>query len=250
MSHIKPYFEFNKTKFTTIDEDLLQALLLLGKEKQESPSSSKTIEQHLNEHWDSAIERYMLSDEVLETEIPDYLRHNTDMYDSEIDELVDKYRNGESLEKLMSFQEDLYDNWEYNFERNRVEPYDDFVYIIQDSFYKHGMIEVWRSIGLGHDKHQNNVFTDITEKYKGVGIYWTWNKDSAEAYWTEGGEEYVLHGFIRPQDVDWDTTIYMNISSFAEEKEIRLNKSSVLIHGFYTPQGKYMSLDKPLYVPT
>jgi hypothetical protein len=55
-----------------------------------------------------------------------------------------------------------------------------------------------------------------------VGIFWSWDEDSAESHWgLGGGDPYLLTGIIDKSEVDWQTTLLNNIG-FTEEDEIRV----------------------------
>lgn len=61
---------------------------------------------------------------------------------------------------------------------------------------------------------------------KSVGYYWTWDKDSAEAYWGEKGQYILLEAKVEKINVDWEGTLYANLYQHIgeEEKEIRLKE--------------------------
>lgn len=61
-------------------------------------------------------------------------------------------------------------------------------------------------------------------QYEGVGIYWSWDENSAECHWGTGGPSVTLHGVINKSNVDWEGTLYANMfpSLGDEEKEVRL----------------------------
>lgn len=70
-----------------------------------------------------------------------------------------------------------------------------------------------------------------THKEKGLGIYWSWNKEAADCHWAlhAGRAEYMyLVGLTDAQAVDIEGTVVANFvpGRGAEEKEIRLKEGS------------------------
>lgn len=67
-------------------------------------------------------------------------------------------------------------------------------------------------------------------KTKGVGIYWAYEEDAAQAHWGtfNGQKEYTLEGLITEDAVNWKNTMYNNLSPALgeDEKEIQLNKGA------------------------
>jgi 2'-5' RNA ligase/GNAT superfamily N-acetyltransferase len=65
-------------------------------------------------------------------------------------------------------------------------------------------------------------------KTKGIGIYWAYEEDAAEAHWGsfgDGSSEYTIEAQITEDAVDWESTILANLSPATgeDEKEITLN---------------------------
>ena len=105
--------------------------------------------------------------------------------------------------------------------------------VVSDSYSsnKKQYIDVWRCVEYSPD---GDVYLDI-KKYGGVGQYWTWEEDTAQSYWGEGGRthEIILHGKVAIQCVDWVETLEKNSGDFIDEKEIRIiDNESVMIVGF------------------
>ena len=69
-------------------------------------------------------------------------------------------------------------------------------------------------------------------KTKGLGVYWSWDEDAAEAHWGygqgSGSVEYTLKAQVQEGDIDWKGTIWANLdpSIGEDEKEIRLRKGA------------------------
>lgn len=111
-----------------------------------------------------------------------------------------------------------------------------------------GLIEVWRAIDVG-DGSYDDAYQNIVEGYGGLGIYWAWNQDAAEAHWGVDGKPFVLHGMLRPQDVDWKQTVYKNAYSLRDECEIETNKDAYVQIVGYEVDGKYVELERAYVVP-
>lgn len=72
------------------------------------------------------------------------------------------------------------------------------------------------------------------ENYSGVGIYWSWDADKAEAHWGDGSEHLVLKGIIPFSSIDQERTLMLNLDPAIglEEAEIRvIEGSNVIITG-------------------
>lgn len=63
-----------------------------------------------------------------------------------------------------------------------------------------------------------------------IGIYWTWDENSAYAYNGNRGDIHLLiYGSVDVDDIDWETTIFQNINSYyTNEKEITLNRRALV----------------------
>lgn len=64
--------------------------------------------------------------------------------------------------------------------------------------------------------------------FKGLGIYWSWDKDAAESHWGYGkGVEIQLKALVNINDIDYDLTIVANVHpSYTEEREINIKPNS------------------------
>ena len=79
-----------------------------------------------------------------------------------------------------------------------------------------------------------NDINDIKEK--GVGIYWSYVREGAEAHGGGYGKHYseiILVARVEPSDVNWDSTIMKSYYSLSEEQEIELKQNTTIeIIGF------------------
>ena len=170
-------------------------------------------------------------------------------------------------DNIVLYLSESFENGIYNikdaFSKNGLKQYNIFIQktmyeniykmqnIINESYNNSdsGLIDIWRMV----DYIGDDIYHEIVNKYNGVGIYWTWDEDSPEAYWSNGqGHSITLHGTVSIENVNWERTIEMNAGSFTEEKEIRLNENgSVMIIGFYDNiLKKYYDFETPYIVKT
>jgi hypothetical protein len=100
----------------------------------------------------------------------------------------------------------------------------------------------WKRAGFSLEKTlRKRVKAD--RRYKGVGIYWAWDREYAECHWgkpTEKGyENILLIGKVHPESVNAEKTLLMNMSfSYNEEKEIRLYPNAQVNIIGYEYKGK------------
>lgn len=88
-----------------------------------------------------------------------------------------------------------------------------------------GMVSIWRALTVPADFLENGIHQ------RPLGIYWSFREDAAESHWGDFGDarrEIVLHGTVRIEDIDWQTSVELNAHS-EEEKEIRL-KPTAIVH--------------------
>jgi hypothetical protein len=119
---------------------------------------------------------------------------------------------------------------------------------VEDCYSEDGYIDIWRAIA-----YKTEDLSKIKSKYDGVGVYWSWEEDTAESYHAEFiGYDIVLHGKATTESIDWKNTLYKNVYTLKFEKEILLkDNSSVMIVGFHdTKTDKYIKLDVPIVVNT
>lgn len=101
-------------------------------------------------------------------------------------------------------------------------------------------------------KHRD-IYNAIMKTYKGTGTYWTWDSSRPEAYSApSSGSYFVLHGRIRPEDVDWEETIYKSMYHLKEEREIKtLDKKGtcVKLTGMENDKGQFIEFETEYVVP-
>lgn len=90
-------------------------------------------------------------------------------------------------------------------------------------------------------------------EHRGVGMYWSWAEEGAVPHSGGYGNTFILYGKIRPEFVEWETTIYKNAWEYMnDEKEIEVKQGiSVLIYKIRPyRQGGELNLNPPIIVPT
>lgn len=112
------------------------------------------------------------------------------------------------------------------FIRDRLDNfYDEF---LAKSSESHGLLHVFRCLSV-HDPEAFafEIASGVVDpKYKGVGIYWSWDRRRADCHWGSGGPlaKVYLVGRVHPRDVDIKQTLLLNADPDigAEEAEVRL----------------------------
>lgn len=130
-----------------------------------------------------------------------------------------------------------------------------------------GYVRVWRALSIdssnplgstginGPDLSGHEDFYSVVAKgFAGVGSYWAWSEDKAESYWAGGGADLsiILQALVRPEDIDWPTTIGNTLTDL-DESEITVKQGGkVMLESVRFQHGnRKMSrdLDPPLVVP-
>jgi len=100
-------------------------------------------------------------------------------------------------------------------------------------------IRIFRAVGL-----VNGVETLRTDA---LGVYWTWDREFAEVYWSSGEHggigprrtttPFVIEAHVDPADVDWEGTLVAYMT-YLSEREVRLRKGApvhvVAVYDFST----------------
>lgn len=99
-----------------------------------------------------------------------------------------------------------------------------------DSRIIKGTIPIWRAITFGKGD-KKDVYERIIE-YKGIGEFWAWEEDKAEAHWGEWSDDYqefIIHGYVKIENVNWENTIIKNVYYLKEEEEIEVIKGADIL---------------------
>ena len=93
-------------------------------------------------------------------------------------------------------------------------------------------LKIYRKIAL------NNVpeFLDslnkgkILKDFEGIGIFWSWEKNSAEAHWGTGNHTVLLEGLVGINDINYKSTALKNLTpqTGEEEAEIEVKAKSAI----------------------
>lgn len=122
---------------------------------------------------------------------------------------------------------------------------------LKDNQDEYGLINVWRAV----EYHKGDEFKDEFEfatNYKGVGIYWTYNEDGAQPYWNKGGGKlFVLHGKVKPEDIDYEETVFKSVYDLKDEEEVVVKSGEdILIYKLSDGHSDgEVELKKPIVVP-
>ena len=125
----------------------------------------------------------------------------------------------------------------------------DFQYTVEQD--EDGLIDIWRVVN--YIKKQPNV-DDVWDKdnynqdeyqeiisHGRLGIYWSWDEDSAEPHWSSGdGINLVLHAKVKPEYINWVSTLHKNSYQLKEEREIQvIEGKEVLLYDVTTYNRKF-----------
>jgi len=126
----------------------------------------------------------------------------------------------------------------------------DIEYYIKENEDEIGLINIYRAISYESsgikDEYENAI------KYGGVGVYWTWDINSAEPHSSSYYNTWILHAKVKPEDIDYVNTIYKSVYSLRDEREIELNgDAEVLVYAIskYGNNKKIKKFKKPIKVP-
>jgi hypothetical protein len=73
------------------------------------------------------------------------------------------------------------------------------------------------------EKHED-IYINLEEQYTGLGIYWSYDEDTAEAHSSGAGDQYRITAWIKPEYIDWVMTIYKSAYDLKIEDEIQVNE--------------------------
>lgn len=220
---------YDETKYLSkkerkkLSESQRKSLIFKRKEKgswndADFPIQEKNLSDvDYSEVIDNSYMKDVLSSDNMETFIQIYKIENE--YD-DLDDLDD-----DEIEASEKFK-----NWlKYDIENRYDNVVNELGYKIKDD----NTIDLWRIITVN-----DNWLDHIINNGKRLGIYWSWNENSAEAHWADSSKSntVVIKTSVSEKLIDWVETIQlnMNISLGEEEKEIRLFKNtSIKIEELY-----------------
>lgn len=189
----------------------------------------------------------------------DYIRENPD----NISDIITPSENDDKAEKMIEYiQEEDPDNWYYHIDDyfqnsdnftlyflKKLKP--DLFNLYDTEYYD----KLERSINNSDDPKRLQIFRSITldeldklqKNYNGVGIYWSYDFDGAQAHCGHQGNvnrEFILDGWVYTDAINWESTIYKSIYQLRNEKEIELNENApIQINSIYMKSLHYNLLD-------
>ena len=123
------------------------------------------------------------------------------------------------------------DDIEANFDYLREQYWDKFINGIEEDlcndiypnlqFNENNLIYIERNITIPYFSENTNVFNKLQQEFDGhLGECWSYRYGQA----IEGrpGDEISLKGYVKPKDVDWNSTASLNFS-IPDEYELRLH---------------------------
>lgn len=118
---------------------------------------------------------------------------------------------------------------------------------ITNNMTDNNLIPIWRAVtyskGDSVDTFENTV------KYGGIGIYWSYNEHGAVAHNAKGGEEYIIHAYVKPEYINWGQTIYKSVYILRDEEEIELlHKAEVLVYKITDMDDRKLPLNNYLII--
>jgi hypothetical protein len=143
----------------------------------------------------------------------------SDTYNEE--SLKYQYASEEGIPEDDIDEDDFRDWVEYEFEALA----ENFIDTLKRDLVNNGKIRIWRAMTVNKEWESR-----LSSQVKHLGIYWTWDKSSAEPHWGYSNEmpfTAIMEAEVDETAVDWLPTIRLNIEPVSyEEKEIRLVKGA------------------------
>ncbi len=142
----------------------------------------------------------------------------------EYDRLYEEFEYGKDSDKdSVEFEEFVLDKLNERFYRAES--------AIGDCIKTDGTIDIWREMRVN-----NNWYDIISNGDKPLGIYWTYDENSTEAYWEDNIENkkkddvyVIIKVNVKQTIVNWKETFETVLTGYGEdEKEIRLFEKTPL----------------------
>jgi len=118
-----------------------------------------------------------------------------------------------------------------------------------------GLVPLYRAIK--YDKGRNDDLYQNIMYYKCVGIYWTFDYDSAIPHGAGAGKTVILSAYVKPEYINWKQTIFKSAWDLNDEKEVELlYDKDIMIWGIsienkdYRKKNYELKLPKPFIVKT
>jgi hypothetical protein len=120
--------------------------------------------------------------------------------------------------------------------------------ILIDEQDENGLIPIYRAVS-----YSKGGFVDAYTQFKnfnGVGLFWSYKEEGAEPHSGSREDCYVLYGKIKPENINWDATVYKSAWNLNYEKEVEVEGGSPILIYKITKYGsdEGITLKKPLVV--
>jgi len=171
---------------------------LLYNSKDEFFDYIKKHPKNVSKQWKEENKRKGITKLIQDIEDDDDWYLNIDKYIEDLDEFKDTFVR--SLNNL--------------FEKCNSE----YFYDLENAIYNSEdpkRLQIYRAITL-----PSNI--EELDDYDGIGIYWTYDMDKSEAYWSRYHRDFILEGWVYTEGIDWKQTVYASLYGLKEEREIRL----------------------------
>jgi hypothetical protein len=138
------------------------------------------------------------------------------------DHYLDLYREENYLDEEEEIDEEDFKNW---LKYELMWKTEDLIRFYESEIIKGGKLTIWRAMTVKDD-----YILHLEKEAKHLGIYWTWDPDSAETHWGDYSKKSkaLIEAEISENGVDWEKTLISNIQPYIgdDEKEITLSKGS------------------------
>jgi len=161
------------------------------------------------------VEEIMKLSDILDVFVDDYSSDISDILNKKGQQYYEKYER----DRLFDHFQDGVSDFQYNIGTD----YD-------------GLIDIWRVITYNKKESEPGSNDSNKDEYHeiisrgNVGKYWSWDKDAAEPHWgMNGGINLVLHGSVKPENINWIQTVYKNVYGLKDESEIEVIKGKEIL---------------------
>jgi hypothetical protein len=172
-----------------------------------------------------------------------------DVWIGKIDEQYDNILSEKGIDRYEEgFEEDIKSREEAESEvfSDALKTYEYAVSMLEGFFSGEDQITVFRCINVEDINHFLNDLKEkgkafYEKKWRGIGIYWSWDFERAVSYWKKCGKgegsDIILEAVVDCEDVDFENTVvaYMIFSDEIacsmdrEENEIRLKEGRQIL---------------------
>jgi hypothetical protein len=170
-----------------------------------------------------------------------------DVFENEYSNDISNILNKKGQEQFEKYERDrLYDHFQ--------DEVSDFTYSLDSiengTEFGDDLISVWRVISYNKapwtgENQTPDEYQEIIKRGN-VGEYWSWDESAAEPHWGNGGGiDLVLHGLVKPENVNWVQTLYKNAYHLKEEREIEIIPGKEILLYDVTTYSNYSSKNKP-----